>query len=107
MVFFDVSLANLLEGIKDKIPTVKRYIAMCTVGLAPPTTSLPNVITYESFILPGSGNASQNKNNKKTRKFCDPGKLPRIRCVGSLLHFGNYWESQRSAVFPQIYCTFL
>jgi fatty-acyl-CoA synthase len=53
-ILLDAMFTGMLEGILDRIPTVKGFIVM-TAREDMPATTLPNVICYEDLIAPCDG----------------------------------------------------
>ncbi len=49
MLFVDLTFVPIVEAIADKLPTIQKYIIM-TDDAHMPETSLPNVITYETWL---------------------------------------------------------
>jgi fatty-acyl-CoA synthase len=49
-LFYDLSFQPIIEVIKDKCPTVRRWVAYCDGDLLPKTTAVKDLRAYEQYI---------------------------------------------------------
>jgi fatty-acyl-CoA synthase len=49
-VFFDVSFAALVEGIRARCPEVRGWVALCGRQHLPATDKIPNLLSYEELV---------------------------------------------------------
>ena len=49
-VFFDISFAALVEGIRARCPEVRGWVALCGRQHLPATDKIPNLLSYEELV---------------------------------------------------------